>query len=114
MEPTHLPSQNFNRRQFIATTALAGASVLVGANSPGAETSTAASPVIGHARHRYANVGVGSRSGMYRQAILKTYADTSEMVGYCDVNEGRLKLAQRKAGEIAGAPRISVAARTLF
>src|SRR5580765_1309978 len=88
------PSSNpINRRQFIAGTAVAGAGIL-------AAGSLAAAP--GSGRKRYALVGTGSRSGMFREAVLKTFAEHSEMVGYCDLNEGRLKLAQAQAKE-AGA-----------
>lgn len=52
-------------------------------------------------RKRYALVGVGGRSGMYREAVLKTYAQHAEMVGFCDINLGRLKLAQKLAREMA-------------
>lgn len=51
---------------------------------------------------RYANVGTGSRSGMYQRAILDTYKDHAEMVGYADVNEGRLRMAQARAKEATG------------
>ena len=85
-----------SRRGFISTTALAGSGLLVA-------TSAVAQPEAAKpARKRYALVGLGSRSGMYRDAILKTYAKHCELVGFCDVNEGRLKLAQSKARKSAG------------
>jgi predicted dehydrogenase len=89
---------SMDRRQFLATTALAGTGLLVGASN----VSDAAVVSETARRKRYALVGVGGRSGMYRDAVLKTYARHSEMVGYCDVNAGRLKLAQTKAREGAG------------
>ena len=61
----------------------------------------AAAPVAGR-KARYALVGLGSRSGMYQEAVLKSYAASCEMVGYCDINPGRLKLAQTKARAMAG------------
>lgn len=61
----------------------------------------AAAPVAGR-KARYALVGLGSRSGMYQEAVLKSYAASCEMVGYCDLNPGRLKLAQTKARAMAG------------
>ncbi len=85
-----------SRRDFIATTAIAGAGLLVGASAFGQAQA-------GSSRKRYALVGVGSRSNMYRDAVLKTYAEHCQMVGFCDVNEGRLKLAQRKARAMSGA-----------
>lgn len=84
-----------SRREFITTTALAGTALLGAPNL----LAQAAAP----AKKRYALVGVGSRSGMYRQAILKTYADHCAMVGFCDLNEGRLRLAQRQARGSSGA-----------
>ena len=41
-------------------------------------------------RRRYAQVGLGGRHFMFRDAILGKYADTCELVGLCDINEGRL------------------------
>ncbi len=41
-------------------------------------------------RKRFAQVGLGGRSSMYTQAILKEYSDQCEMVGYCDVNQMRM------------------------
>ena len=83
----------FNRREFIASAAVAGAGLLAAPSLLAAdEHAEAAAP-----RKRYALVGTGHRSTMYREAINKTYAKYAELVGYCDVNEGRLKLAQREA-----------------
>ena len=53
-------------------------------------------------KKRYALVGVSGRSGMYREAVLKTYAAHSEMVGFRDLNLGRLRLAQARARKMAG------------
>jgi len=44
------------------------------------------------ARKRYAQVGLGSRSRLYSQAIIERFADTCELVALCDINEGRLRL----------------------
>ena len=93
--PTHFPEGGVSRRSFIGTTTVAGAGILVGAAALG-QADTPKS------RKRYALVGVGSRSQMYRTAIFKTYAEHAQLVGFCDVNEGRLKLAQRKASEMGG------------
>ena len=46
-------------------------------------------------RRKYVNVGVGSRSRMYLTAITKTFAANNELVGVCDVNQGRLDTAVR-------------------
>lgn len=44
-------------------------------------------------RKRYAQVGLGGRHVMYRHAVIGKFAETSELVGLCDINEGRLRLA---------------------
>lgn len=91
------------RREFLATTAVASAGLmLAGTTLANAQTRPAPVLVAGPRRKRYALVGVGSRSGMYSDAVNKTYAEHCEMVGYCDTNAGRLGLAQRRARE-AGA-----------
>ncbi|MBN1591601.1 MAG: Gfo/Idh/MocA family oxidoreductase [Pirellulales bacterium] len=51
---------------------------------------------------RYAHVGTGGRSKMYQKAVYNTYKDHSEMVGLCDVNQGRLKMAQENAKKATG------------
>jgi predicted dehydrogenase len=74
---------------------LAGAGLLMGA-------SALAQPANANRKKRYALVGVGGRSRMYRDAVLETYARHCEMVGFCDVNLGRLKLAQSLARTAPG------------
>lgn len=93
--PTKPSEGGVSRRAFISTTALAGASLLVGTSAL-AQTDSSAR------RKRYALVGVGSRSKMYRDAVQKTYAAHGLMVGFCDVNEGRLILAQDQARQDTG------------
>ena len=83
-------SPNWTRRDFIATTAAAGTTFLAAPSTFGQVETDPGQP-----RRRYALVGVGSRSRMYRQAVLDTYKAYGEMVGYCDNNLGRLQLAQR-------------------
>jgi len=83
-----------NRREFISTSTAAAAGILAGASALG-------QAATGSPRKRYALVGVGSRSGMYRKAVLDDYAKHAQMVGYCDINLGRLQLAQRQARESA-------------
>ena len=48
---------------------------------------------------KYAQVGLGGRSVMFRDAVLEEFAATSRMVGYCDSNKGRLDLAVAHAKE---------------
>ncbi|HEY9248254.1 MAG TPA: Gfo/Idh/MocA family oxidoreductase [Rariglobus sp.] len=49
-------------------------------------------------KKRYALVGTGSRSRMFRDAILKTYAETCELVALCDINPLRIACWQKDAG----------------
>ena len=67
---------SLNRREFIATTSTAAAGLLVAAPALAQVATT------GPHRQRYALVGVGGRSGMYREAVLKTYAEHAQMVGF--------------------------------
>ncbi|NQU43816.1 Gfo/Idh/MocA family oxidoreductase, partial [bacterium] len=53
-------------------------------------------------RTRYVQVGLGGRHEMYRQAITQRYRDNCQMVGLCDVNEGRLNLSRKRAHEECG------------
>ena len=78
------------------TSAAAG----VGLWLAGSPLARSASPL--ERKRRYVNVGTGSRSRMYQKAVNKTYKDFCEMVGYCDVNEGRLRLAQQWGRETTG------------
>ena len=87
------PARDFSRREFIAATTVASAALLA--------TPTLLAQSSG-ARKRYALVGTGSRARMYQDAVNKTYAEHCEMVGYCDNNAGRLKLAQDYARELTG------------
>ena len=88
---------DLTRRGFVTHTALTGAGIFLS----GSASSRAAAPDSGR-KARYAVVGVGGRSLMYREAILKNYAAHCELVGFCDINPGRLKLAQAKARDLAG------------
>jgi predicted dehydrogenase len=49
-------------------------------------------------KKRYALVGTGSRSRMYRDALLHTYGDTSELVAICDSNPVRMAVWQADLG----------------
>lgn len=50
-------------------------------------------------KKRYAVVGVGGRSEMYTNALVETYKDTCELVGLCDINQGRLDLRNRRIAD---------------
>jgi predicted dehydrogenase len=47
---------------------------------------------------RYALIGTGSRSQMFRQAITQTYAASSELVAVCDINPLRMAAWLADAG----------------
>ena len=52
----------------------------------------------------YAVVGLGGRSLMFRDAILKTFSDSSKLLAICDLNEGRIKLALNHAQSFGDSP----------
>ena len=93
------PTQPVSRREFITTTAVAGTALLA---VPGLLAQSAPPATPSARKTRYALVGVGHRSDLYRTAMLKTHAEHCALVGYCDLNEGRLKLAQQKARALSG------------
>ena len=65
-------------------------------------------PLRGHShatkRRRYAIVGTGHRAKLYRRAIEGNYKQYCEMVGFCDINPGRLKLAQKRSSQAGAKP----------
>lgn len=79
-----------SRRDFLKTTSAASAGVLLAGN-PFPEQQD---PLK---MERIAIVGVGSRSRMYQDAVQKNYKDYCRLVGLCDINVGRLKLAQQRS-----------------
>jgi predicted dehydrogenase len=89
-----MPGAALTRRSFIGASALAGAGLAL--------TATIPKVFAANEKKRYALVGVGSRSQMYRKAIFKTFAEHAQLVGFCDLNEGRLKLAQTEAKTVGG------------
>jgi len=54
-------------------------------------------------RVRYAVVGLGSRSEMFTSALLGTYAEQCELVGFCDVNATRMAYYNRLFADRFGA-----------
>lgn len=83
-------SKNMSRRDFIKVSAIAGASVFVTGNSILSANKL-------NKKEHIAIVGLGSRSRMYQDAIQTDYQDYCELVGLCDVNLGRLALAQQRS-----------------
>lgn len=47
------------------------------------------------AKKRFVQVGVGGRARMYYSALAGTYKETSELVGFCDVNRTRMEYANQ-------------------
>jgi len=47
------------------------------------------------ARKKYALVGTGGRSRMFYRAVADTYKDTCELVGFCDLSQTRMDLANK-------------------
>lgn len=90
MGRSNKPNQ-YSRRDFIKTSVTAGGGILVSSSPLMAGLSLAAKP------RKFVIVGTGSRSQMYQRAILDDYGKTAKLVGLCDMNEGRLKLAQFRA-----------------
>ncbi|MBN1461494.1 MAG: Gfo/Idh/MocA family oxidoreductase [Armatimonadetes bacterium] len=50
-----------------------------------------------NSKKRYVQVGLGGRARMFTNAVTETYAHCAEMVGFCDNNEGRARLAATRA-----------------
>ncbi len=44
-------------------------------------------------KKRYAQVGIGGRARMYYKAISNEFSETSELVGFCDINRTRMEYA---------------------
>ncbi len=44
-------------------------------------------------KKRYVQVGVGGRARFFYQAVVGTYNETSELVGFCDLNQTRMDYA---------------------
>lgn len=83
-------SGNISRRNFIKTSSAASAGVLL-AGTPWLKSEFSSQ------KQRIAIVGVGTRSRMYQDAVQKQYREFGELVGLCDVNLGRLNLAQQRS-----------------
>ena len=86
----------YTRRKFVKSTAAASVGAIAAGNS------LAMSVLNTAPKKRYVIVGTGTRSWMYQDAIEKSYIDHAQLVGFCDVNEGRLKLSQSRSVEHTG------------
>ncbi len=58
-------------------------------------------------RKRYAVVGLGSRSRMFTTALLKDYADRSQLVAFCDVNQTRMDYYNQYYAETLQTPPVA-------
>ena len=54
-------------------------------------------------KKRYAIVGLGGRARMYYEALVTRFAETSDLVGFCDVNRTRIDFANQVIREAGGA-----------
>ena len=54
-------------------------------------------------RRRYAIVGTGSRASMFVDAIARTYRETAELVGLCDLSQTRMDWHNGRLAAVAGA-----------
>ena len=88
--------KEFSRRDFIKTSAIAGAGAMIANNSYASIINSISS------KKKFVVVGVGHRSQMWQDAIYKSFADNNEIVGFCDTNLGRLKHYQEYAKKITG------------
>lgn len=52
----------------------------------------------------YVQVGTGGRARFFYESIAKTYKDTSELVGFCDISQTRMNYANRIISEQYGHP----------
>jgi len=55
-------------------------------------------------KKKYAQVGTGSRAGMFFEAIVKDYSDTCELVGLCDLSATRLNYANKLISGLGAKP----------
>ncbi len=53
-------------------------------------------------KKKYVQVGMGGRSGMYREALGTVYSNDAVLTAVCDSNRGRLELAGRQEREMRG------------
>jgi len=82
------------RRTFVRNLSVAGLGLALGVatSAPSSKAAVTATPLI--RRRRFVIVGTGHRHEMYQNAIEIDFKDTAELVGLCDKNPGRVKVAQ--------------------
>jgi len=84
------------RRDFMLASTAAGMGAFFSSQS------AARASVNADGRKSFAIVGVGSRYRMYLDSIQREYSDHCKVVGFCDVNLGRLEYAQQRSLEVTG------------
>ena len=57
-------------------------------------------------KKRFAQVGIGGRARMFYTAVAKTYSETSELVGFCDINRTRMEYANKIIKEEFNYPEV--------
>jgi predicted dehydrogenase len=96
VDKTHI-----NRRTFLQATgaaAVGGALLSTPLTAHGAQPAVDGSPA-GRRKMRMALVGTGVRGvGMYGRDLLRGYSDHVDMVGICDANPGRVRVAREYIG----------------
>ncbi|MFE5320054.1 Gfo/Idh/MocA family protein [Paenibacillus sp. NPDC056579] len=55
-------------------------------------------------RKRYALVGTGGRAGFFYTSIVRDYKETSELVAFCDINQTRMDVANKKIEPFGAGP----------
>ena len=88
---TPIKKNNISRREFMKTSAAVGVGTMISSKS------LANVIMDNHDKKRYVIVGTGGRSRMYQDALQKNYKQYCDLVGLCDVNQGRLELAQKRS-----------------
>lgn len=56
------------------------------------------------ARIKYALVGTGGRAGFFYSAIAQTFRDTATLVAFCDTNQTRMEVANKRIHELGLSP----------
>ena len=53
-------------------------------------------------KKRYAQVGIGGRAAMFYRAIATEFKEYAELVGFCDINQGRMDFGNKRLVEEFG------------
>ena len=83
---------SIGRRTFVKNLSVAGLGLALGVTNVSGKAAPDSSSSL--KRRRFVIVGTGHRHEMYQNAIENDFKDTAELVGLCDSNPGRLKVAK--------------------